>query len=259
MKTYAFANRKGGCAKSVTTASVGNWLSLNGKKVIMLDLDSQCNLSYAVGFDTVANPDIKTMYDVLSGSVDALDAVQYITADLFGGGAIIPASESLASFDGGMEAMAVSLVDVVKRFSADYDYCLIDTPPSLGKLTVSALMASDEVIVPCMADIFHVQGVQALGKVIEAVKPYNAKLKVSGILLTRNNDRLVLTKKLTDMIDAVATSMNTKVFNAKIREGVVIREASACQMGLFTYDPTCKTTVASDYKEFILELLKGEI
>ena len=61
------------------------------------------------------------------------------------------------------------------------------------------------------------------------------------------------------MIDAVATSMNTKVFNAKIREGVVIREASACQMGLFTYDPTCKTTVASDYKEFILELLKGEI
>lgn len=256
-KTFVLANRKGGCAKSSSAAAISNWLALKGKRVILIDADSQCNLSYASGFDTIANPDIVTLYDVLSGTVKPKDAIQRMDNLLFGGGYIIPASEDLAAFDNGLETVTVTLADVVKAISKDFDYCIIDTPMSLGKMTMASLIAANEVIIPCMADIYNIQGVQALARLIEAAKPYNAKLRVSGILITRNNERLVLTKSLMDMIEALAKQMGTKVFNAKIREGVAVREAAAQQMGLFSYDPKCRSAVTADYKNFILELLKG--
>ena len=258
MKTYVIANRKGGCGKSTTALALANWLIMNGKKVILLDLDSQCNLSYASGFDTAASPDMVTLYDVLSGTAKAQDAIRPMDSTLFGGGSIIPASENLAAFDSGLETASVKLQDVVKAVSPDYDYCIIDTPLSLGKMTIAALMAANELVVPCMADIYNLQGVQALARVLDAVRPYNKRLKVAGILPTRNNDRLVLTKSLTDMITAVAQQMGTKVFDARIREGVAVREAAAQQMGIFTYDPKCRTSVVADYQKFIIELLKGD-
>lgn len=252
MKTYVIANRKGGVGKSTTAAALFNWLERTGKRTLLIDLDSQCNVSYAFGIDVVANQDLATIADVFSGKVSIKDVMRP-TNTVFG--FIVPAAESLVDFDNGSEQIKIDLKTALSVVSRRFDYCIIDAPPSLGRLTVSALLAADYLIIPALADIFSVQGLNSMVRIVETVQQHN-KLLVAGILLTRNNDRLVLTKALTEMLEEIAEDMQSKVFKATIREGVAVREAMAQQIGLFEYDPSLKSNVAKDYDSFIRELLE---
>ncbi len=252
MITYVVANRKGGVGKSTTAAALFNWLEKHGKKTLLIDLDSQCNVSYGFGFDVDADPNMKTVANVFAGEASLEDVLKN-SHTLYG--KVVPGADNLVDFDNGSEQIKVNLRNALATVKDDFDYCVLDAPPSLGRLTVAAMLAADYVIIPVLADIFSVQGLNKMVQILDSVKEYNKSIKVSGILLTRNNERLVLTKALTDMLTEMAEQMGSKVFETSIREGVVVREAMASQVGLFEYDPTMKNNVTKDYDKFVKELL----
>ena len=133
-----------------------------------------------------------------------------------------------------------------------YDLIILDTPPSLGDLTLNALMASDRVIVPAQADLFSLEAIKELGDTIEAVREYNKNLKIEGILLTRYQARNILTRELTELIEETAKVLKTKVFKCAIREAVAIKEAQAMRQDIFSYAP--KSKVSLDYQKCLEEL-----
>lgn len=264
MKSYAICNRKGGCGKSATAQAFSNWLSLNGFRTLLVDVDNQANTSYSMGYDTEANSDIVTMFDVLAGKASMKEVVQPVLKRLGNGltapdmyWSIAPAEEKLTVFDSGIMPVKTTLKDALQSVADDYDYCVIDTPLSKGLITTSALVASDEVIIPCVAEIYSVQGAQSIAKSIPAAMKYNPGLKVAGILITRHSDRLSIAKDITDMINATASMIGTKVFDTKIREGIAVREANAYRMGLFDYDVKRRSVASVDYEKFFNELMKG--
>lgn len=257
MKTFVIANRKGGCGKSATAQALANWLYKQGKKVLIVDVDNQANTSYTMGYDTEVNTDIATMYNVLAGEVAMKDVIQPVVRnggnDLFW--SIAPASENLAAIDMRITPVKVTLADALKSVAKKYDYCIIDTPLSKGVLTMGALIASNEVIIPCVAEVYSVQGAQAIAKLLPTAKQYNPKLKVAGLLITRHSDRLSIAQTVADMIKETSAMIGTKVFDTRIREGVAVREAAAYRMGLFDYDNKCRSVASADYVKFFNELL----
>ena len=259
MHTYAICNRKGGCGKSALAQSLSNWLFLQGYKTVLIDADNQANTSYTMGYDTEANSDIVTLFDVLGDSATMKEAIQPVKRhEMDLRWSIVPAEEKLSVYDAGIMPIKKTLADALKTVSKEFDYCVIDTPLTKGLITTSALIVADEVIIPCVAEIYSVQGAQSIAKSILSAKKYNPKLKVAGILISRHNERLSIAKDIADMISATASMIGTKVFNTKIREGVAVREANAYRMGLFDYDNKKRSVASIDYDKFFKdELLKG--
>lgn len=252
MQCFVFANRKGGVSKSTSCGALFNWLERfgNGKKSVLIDLDSQCNISFAFGIDTFAS-DIPTIVDVFTGNASLSDIMHQHSKN----GYIVAGSEMLIDYDSGKKDFKVRLESALKSVAKQFDYCIIDAPPSLGRLTVSALLASDKVVIPSQADIYSLQALNSMTKILQSVQQYN-KITIAGILLTRHNERLILSKTLTELLDSKAKELGTKVFRSTIREGVAVREASAQQIGLFDYDPHLKSNVAKDYDSFCREFLE---
>ena len=134
-----------------------------------------------------------------------------------------------------------------------YDYIIIDTPPALGLLTLNALTAADEVIIPCQADIFSLHGMAQLRDTIATVREYtNPKIRIGGILLVRHNPRTVLSRDISATVAEAAESLGTKVFKRTIRECVALREAQLNKVDIFTYK--MDTNAAMDYFEFVGEV-----
>ena len=258
MHTYVICNRKGGCGKSASVQSFSNWLFLHGFKTLIIDADNQANTSFSMGYDTEANSDLITLFDVLSGDASMKEAIQPVKRPdgMDPRWSIVPAEEKLTLFDAGIMPIKVTLADALKSVSKEFDYCVIDTPLSKGLITTSALISANEVIIPCVAEIYSVQGARSIAKSIPSARQYNKKLKVSGILITRHNERLSISKNIADMLETTANMIGTKVFDTKIREGVAVREASAYRMGLFDYDPKKRSVASIDYDKFFNELLE---
>ena len=248
-KVIAIAIQKGGNGKTTTTQNLGVGLVLKGYKVLLIDLDGQCSLSYS------CNADLGTegIFEVLQNEVQAKEVIQRVN-----GIDIIPASTYLAGADQqfqseGKEYLLKKALEPLKK---RYDYILIDCPPSLNILTINALTFANEVIIPCQADIYSLMGIGQLANTINAVKEHsNSKLKITGILLTRYNNRAVLNKKITQMIEDATSRLGTKVFSSTIREGIAIKEAQAMQQDIFVYSKRSK--VASDYMGLVEEVIQG--
>ena len=137
-----------------------------------------------------------------------------------------------------------------------YDFVIIDTPPALGILTINALTAADHLVIPAQADYFSLQALDDLQGTVETIRKYtNAGLTTEGILLTRHNARTIFTRELDELITDTARKFNTKVFKARIREAVAIKEAQAMHESIFTYAPKAKVT--KDYESFIDELISN--
>jgi chromosome partitioning protein len=249
MHTYSIINQKGGVGKSTTAAALWAGLSLKGCKTLAIDLDAQCNLSYTAGADTAH----KTALSLLTGENPAEDTIQHQPA-----GDIIAASKSLAGADAFITdtGKEYRLRESLEPLSAVYDYVIIDTPPSLGILTINALTACNSVIIPAQADIFSLQGIDQLNETIKPVKKYcNPALTIEGILLTRYNGRTALSRDITTYTQQLAAKLGTKVFDATIREGIAVKEAQLNQQSIFDYAP--KANVTNDYRAFIDELQEG--
>lgn len=245
-KIISVALQKGGVGKSTTAQALASTLGSMGKKVLLIDLDSQGNVTYSSGVDV---PE-KTITDVLGEDCTAEEALVYckyydlLTADSY-----------LTNVEVSENVSGALLKDGISSIANNYDYIVIDTPPALGNLLNNALTASDYVIIPTEARPFALQGLSALYDTIQNVQNRsNSNLKVLGILLIKYHSRSILNRDIRDMICEYADSIHTSVFNVSIREGIAVAEAQTVRQPLIDYAKNSKPNI--DYEEFAKEVLK---
>lgn len=244
------ATQKGGTGKTTTARALGAGLIWRGYRTLFIDLDPQQNLTYILG----ADPGAATSYELLTREATAAQAIQPIPT----GGDVIAASQLLAgaNLDVKEAGREYRLKEALEPIRGQYDFIVVDTPPSLGILTITALTASDSVIIPAQADIFSLQGIGQLYNTIQVIQQHtNPGLKIKGILLTRYSPRAILTKDITKLIANTAAQLNTFVYSAAIREGIAIKEAQANQQDLYSY--AARSNPAQDYITFTNEFLEG--
>lgn len=248
MKTIAIINQKGGVGKSTTAHAVGAGLKRAGHSVLFVDLDAQGNLSFSMGADAQGG---YNAMGVIQRPETITDEIQRTPA-----GDIVASSPSLAAADTIITETGKEyrLKEALGHVAGAYDFCILDTPPALGILTVNALTACNGAIIPAQADVFSLQGVLQLRSTMQAVKQYcNPGLKVYGILLSRFNPRAVLSRDMAELAEETARSMKTRVFTARIRECTALKEAQAKQATIYDYAP--KSNAAADYSALVGELL----
>lgn len=250
MKVVSIINQKGGVGKTSTALALGGGLARKGYKVLCIDLDPQGNMSFTLG--AAANGEGYNSLDLIQGKKreGELDGP---AANLH----IIPYSPFLASCDEVLKdtGREYKLKEVIEPYSPLYDYCIIDTPPTLGILTINALTASESLVIPTQADFYSLLGIGQLKTTIETVKKYcNSSLYVRGILITRYNKRSIFRSRVAELLEQTAASLNTQLYKTTIREGVAVAEAQALKKSIYDYSP--KSGVAQDYNKFIEEFIE---
>jgi len=245
----SIVNRKGGVGKTATAQAIGAGLYQRGYKILFIDLDSQCNLTYDLG---IASRVPLSVMEVLTGTATAEEAIVHTKC-----GDLLAGSPSLAGADIAIDGTGKEyrLSEALEPIKDRYDYIIIDTPVALGTLTINALTASDSAILPAQADLHSLQGIQLLNEVVGAVQKYTNKgLKIKGILITRYNGRAILSKDMRANLERIAEELHTKVFNTPVRECISVKEAQAVQESIFSYSP--KSNASKDYNAVIEEILK---
>ena len=233
----AVANQKGGVGKTTTTANLGAALALRGKRVLLVDLDPQGNLTSAFGLEkdvqqTVAESllDRRVPLPVVSVANGSSDP-EAQTRPL----AVVPAAVGLASAEAQLMnklGREMRLRDQLLGVDERYDYVMIDTPPSLGVLTINALVAATKVIIPTEARFFSLQGLQMLEESIEEILYLNPRLEVLGILLSKMDRRL---KEERQVADYLRQRWGTRVFDTEVGTNSKILEAGSTGTSVFHY------------------------
>jgi chromosome partitioning protein len=249
LRTITVVNQKGGVGKSTTASAIGSWLSISGRRVLFVDLDPQGNLTYTLDPDRAA-PNVA---DALYGN---LPLGRVLSRPRSGGG-LAGSAKSLSLADRTMSGRGSDsrLRNALRDVAGDYDYAVVDTPPTLGILTVNALVACDWAVVPAQADIFSLNGVTDLAGTVRAVRESrNPSLQVRGILLTRFNGRSVLGRDVAVMLGRAAAGLGTGLFGTPIRECTALREAQAMRSSIFEYAPA--SNGAKDYDSVMREMME---
>lgn len=242
--TIAVALQKGGVGKSTTAETIAAILGSRGKHVLLVDLDSQMNVTFISGIEPA-----KTITDVFTGDADLKEAVyQCKRYDL------LAADEYLANLEKIEEVEPTLLKDVLAAVQKDYDYILIDTPPALGNLLKNGLVASDYVLIPTDARPLSIKGLDALEPTLRAVKGVSGHFSVLGVVLIKYNERTVLNRQIRELLIERVQTMDTILFDTKIREGVAVPEAQAMQTSLIDYAPKSKPCM--DYDLLVDEILQ---
>lgn len=259
-KTIAIANQKGGVGKTTTTVNLGIGLANEGKRVLLIDCDAQASLTESLGY---RNPD--DMDITLSTLMQKVIEEQPIAADEgilhhAEGIDVVPANIELS----GMETALINIMnrervlkDYINQVKSNYDYVLIDCTPSLGMLTVNALTAANEVIIPVQAHFLPAKGLEQLMKTVSKVKRHiNPKLKIGGILLTMLDSRTNFAKEISSLIRDTY-GKNLKIFKAEIPMSIRAAETSASGKSIYAYDKNGK--VAEAYKNLTKEVLDSDL
>lgn len=247
----AVANQKGGVGKTTTAHALTAGLNEVGYKVLAIDLDPQGNLSSASGAE---NYNVPTIYELMKQEANLEDVIQHI-----GGYDVIPANIMLAGAEQELSQTGKEhrLKECIAAIVGKYDFIIIDTPPSLGVLTVNAFTCASDIIIPTTAGIFATTGISQLNQTVKSVQRYcNSNVKVKGILFTRFNPRANISKQIMELTEQLSKYISAPIYETYIRSTVAVEEAQANKTDIFSYAD--KSTVAEDYRAFIKELLKGE-
>ena len=244
----AFTNQKGGVGKTSLAMNFGIRLRRIGAAVLFVDMDPQCNLTYITGVDSPAC----TIYDVLTEQKKASEAIIHAEeCDII---AASPELSTLSLTLAGGEKI-YTLRNALEEVVREYDFIIIDSPPTLGVLTMNILAAANSAVIPALADVFSLQGVAQLYTSIETVRAHcNPNLQIMGIVISRYSDRLLLNRELKEMLKNTAEQMHTRVFETAIRESVAVRESQAMRKSIFAYASHSKQK--ADYDNFVLEYLR---
>jgi chromosome partitioning protein len=244
----ALANQKGGVAKTTTTLNLAVALKEKGMKVLCIDLDPQGNLTMSQGL----NPDEidRSMYDVLVHKLPIEQVIHEREIDLAVSSIDLAGAElALSSMIGRERALEKALVSVRDR----YDYILIDTPPSLGLLTINAFTASDGVIVPVQTEYLALRGLVQLENTLAMVREnLNPTVQIMGILPTMYDKRLLNSK---EAVDILVENFGELVYQTRIRKLVRYAEAPVKGQSVLAYDPTGEA--AKMYRDLAKEVLNG--
>ena len=252
-KSIAIFNQKGGVGKTTTNINLGACLALKGKKVLMLDIDTQGNTTSGIGiqkknldytvYDLLVEDDFDTELAILQTSVDGLDIIP-ASVDLAG------AEIELVQIEGRERRLKKSIDKVRDR----YDYIFIDCPPSLGLLTINSLTAVESVLIPIQCEFYALEGVSQLVSTIDLVKKsLNKDLEIEGVILSMFDGRTNLSVQV---VQEVKRYFGSKVYSTVIPRNIRLAEAPSYGMAITEYDP--KSKGAEAYLEFAEEFLERE-
>lgn len=243
-RIIACSNHKGGVGKTTSVVNIGAGLARLNKKVLLVDMDPQANLTQSFG---IKNPEY-TIYEGLKGehklvpiNVDTNVDVVASTLDLSG-------AEMELSSEAGREYIFTELIEPLVD---KYEYIIIDCPPSLGLLTINALTAADELFIPLQPHFLAIKGLTKIIEVKDKVKKrLNKKIEITGVFVTQFDKRKILHR---DVLDTINTYFQDKVFNTRIRDNIALAEAPSAGTDIFRYNPACFG--AEDYMDLCKEIV----
>ncbi|MGI5852781.1 MAG: ParA family protein [Bacillota bacterium] len=250
-KIMVIANQKGGVGKSTTAVNLGACLASMDKRVLVIDIDPQGNATTGLGIN---KRDLKQcIYDVLINEVPIQEVVlPTVVEGLF----IAPATERLVGAEielVGMMSREQKMRVALMPVKDDYDYFLIDCPPSLGNLTINALTAADSVLIPIQCEFYALEGVSQLQRTIQLVQKYsNPGLKIQGVVMTMYDGRTKLSQQV---IDNVKTFFPDRVYQSVIPRNVRLSEAPSHGLPITMYDGRSKG--ADAYMDLAKEVIKS--
>ena len=247
-RVIALANQKGGVAKTTTTLNLAVALKEQGKRVLVVDLDPQGNLTMSQGM----NPDEieRSMFDVLVHRLPIEEVIHEAEVDVAVSSIDLAGAElALSSMIGRERALEKALVTARDA----YDFILVDTPPSLGLLTINALVAANGVIVPVQCEYLSLRGLVQLQNTLEMIREnLNPAVGIEGILPTMFDRRLLHSR---EAVEILQENFGDLVFNTRIRKTVRFAEAPVKGQSVLTYDPSSEA--ASLYRDLAKEVLNG--
>src|SRR5690554_5322838 len=244
MKTIAILNHKGGTGKTTSAINIGAGLAKKGKRVLLVDIDPQANLTEGLGIRDAET----SIYDSIRDS-KKLPVIQ-----IHGRLDLVPSSIDLL----GAELEIVSKIGrekivtkLLKPLKAEYDYIILDCPPALGLLTINAVVAADTILLPLEAEYFAYKGIDRLIGIVEQVQEhFNENLTIGGVFVSKCNYQRTLTQTI---INSITEYFGPKVFDAKIRVNVSLSEAQLQGQSVFEYAPD--SNGAKDYDNLVNEIL----
>lgn len=250
MKVISVSNIKGGVGKSSTAATLGAGLADKGYKVLMIDSDPQTNLTMC--FLPEQPDDALSLYHVYAEGKN----IDEVKVGLREGLDLVIGDFALCNADMQfLKAGRLKLLENALKNLEEYDFVIVDTPPNLGVLSLNAFIASDYIIVPMATDSFSLKGVRLLEQALDDVADEIGRvIPIAGILLTKYNGRTNVSKLLEKSLHSAAELLDTKVFDSRIRQAVVVQKSQLAKEDLLSYAP--KAAVTDDYMRFVDEFLE---
>ncbi len=251
-RIISVANQKGGVGKTTTTVNLGACLAHLNKKVLLIDIDAQGNATSGIG---ISKPDVvHDVYDVLINEEPISSVIQKTQRqNLF----IVPATIQLAGAEIELTAMMAResrLKMAINEIKDDFDYILVDCPPSLGHMTINSFTASDSILIPVQCEYYALEGLSQLLNTIRLVqKHFNPELKIEGVLLTMYDAR---TNLGAEVVEEVRKYFREKVYNTIIPRNVRLSEAPSHGVPIIDYDP--RSRGAEVYQALAKEVLENE-
>ena len=256
-KIITITNEKGGIGKTTTVINMAAVLNRKGYKTLVIDTDVQANTTdtYRANMEGVA-----TLFDAVLENRNRIpldEAIQHTElGDIVASDPYLSEAEAIITSDTNGNYRLLQSINKSKNLD-QYDFIIIDTAPTINKMLLNCLVASDEVIIPVIANRYSLKGLSDLAKTIEQIQEIqNPDLKIAGLLVTMHNDIYNIKKAGKEAIEEVAKTLNTKVYNTFIRNTSKVDEAVAYRTSIIDYKLNC--TAGQDYYDFVEEYLEED-